>query len=128
MSTPVEMPVDAMGLELRMLQRAQKLLEARASGLAEQLEHALASGQASPYFTMAPGESKLVWIKPAAEVLALGTLAGVDLAKPREPVTPTQAKKLLDPALVAMYSDRTRAALKLTPVDTVGARKVFGNN
>jgi hypothetical protein len=126
MSTPVEMSVDAMGLELRMLQRAQKLLEARASGLAEQLEHALAGGQASPYFALAPGESKLVWSKPAEEVLALGQLAGVDLAKPREPVTPTQAKKLLDPALVAMYSDRTRAALKLTPVDTVGARKVFG--
>lgn len=126
MSTPVEMTADAMGLELRMLQRAQKLLEARASGLAEQLEHALASGTASPYFVLAPGESKLVWVKPAAEVLALGSLAGVDLAKPAEPVTPTQAKKLLDPALVAMYSDRTRPALKLTPVDTVGARKVFG--
>jgi hypothetical protein len=125
MSTPVEMSVDAMGLELRMLERALKLMQARASGLAEQLEHALVGGASSPYYAMTPGESKLVWIKPAGEVLALGQMCGVDLAKPREPVTPTQAKKLVDPALVALYSDRTRAALKLAPVDTVGARKVF---
>jgi hypothetical protein len=32
----------------------------------------------------------------------------------------------MDPALVAVYSERTRPALKLAPVDTVGARKVFG--
>lgn len=128
MSTPLELPLEAMALELRTLERAQKLLEARASGLAEQLEHALAGGQRCAHYTLAPGESKLVWNKSPAEVLALGQLLGADLAKPREPVTPTQAKKLIDPALVAVYSERTRAALKLTPVDTVGARKVFGKN
>lgn len=128
MSTPVEMSVDAMGLELRMLERSLKLMQARASGLAEQLEHALVGGASSPHYAMMPGESKLVWTKPAGEVLALGQMCGVDLAKPREPVTPTQAKKLVDPALVALYSDRTRAALKLAPVDTVGARKVFSTS
>lgn len=126
MSTPLEMPLDAMALELRLLERAQKLLEARASGLSEQLEHALAGGASTPYYALLPGESKLVWSKPAAEVLALGQLAGVDLARPREPVTPTQAKRLLDPALLAAYAERTRPALKLSPVDTAGARKVFG--
>lgn len=125
MSTPVEMSVDAMGLELRMLERSLKLMQARASGLAEQLEHALVSGASSPHYAMTPGESKLIWTKPAAEVLTLGQMCGVDLAKPREPVTPTQAKKLVDPALVALYADRTRPPLKLAPVDTVGARKVF---
>ena len=125
MSMPVEMSVDAMGLELRMLERSLKLMQARASGLAEQLEHAIVGGARSPHYAMMPGESQLVWVKPAAEVLALGQMCNVDLAKPREPITPTQAKKLVDPDLVALYADRTRPSLKLAPIDTVGARKVF---
>lgn len=128
MSTPLDMSVEAMGLELRMLERARKLMDARASGLAEQLEHALASGQSSPHYHLAPGESKLVWIKPAEEVLALGQVLGVDLAKPRVPITPTQAKRLMDPALLALYSERTRAALELQPVDTTQTRKIFSGS
>ena len=99
-----------------------------ASGLAEQLEHALVGGASSGYYAMMPGESKLIWTKSAPEVLALGQLCGVSLAKPPEPITPTQAKKLVDPAVLEMYSGRTRASLKLVPVDTVGTRKVFGGN
>jgi hypothetical protein len=128
MSTPLEMPLDAAGLELRMLERAIKLAQARASGLAEQIEHALRDGQQSGHYALEPGESKLIWTKPVDEVLALGTLCGVNLAKPAAPITPTQAKKLMDPALVALYSERTHAALQLVPINMDRVRKIFQNN
>lgn len=126
MSTPLEMSQPAMGLELRTLERYIDLAKARASGLAEQIEYGLASGQSNPFYHMAPGQSKLAWTKADSEIIALGQLLGVDLAKPPAAITPTQAKSKMDPALLQMYSELPRAALKLTPVSTVAARKVFG--
>lgn len=126
MSTPVEMAPEAMGLELRMLQRYIALAEARASGLAEQIQHSIESGLGNPHFMMAPGESKLVWTKPASEIISLGKLMGVDLAKPPAAITPTQAKKIMDPAVLSAYSERTRPSFQLVPVSVTAARKVFG--
>ena len=128
MSTPLEMPAEAMGLELRMLQRYIALAEARASGLAEQVQHSLESGMSNPHFMMAAGQSKLVWNRPDAEVIALGQLLGVDLAKPPAAITPTQArtKGKLSEDVLGVYAERSRAALQLTPVSMTAARKVFG--
>ena len=128
MSTPLEMTPEAQGLELSMLQRYIALAEARASGLAEQVQHSLELGQRNPHYSMEPGVSKLVWNRPDAEVIALGQLMGADLAKPPAAITPTQARdrKVMDPAVLEMYSQRTRAALQLTRVTTTASRKVFG--
>lgn len=128
MSTPLEMSQEAMGLELKMLQRAVKLAEARASGLAQQIEYALASGQYSPHYAMESTPARLAWNKSDEEILALGGLLGVDLAAKPEAITPTQAKTKLDPAVLEMYSYRPRGSLKLVPVNVAGLRKVFGGN
>lgn len=127
MSTPLEMPQEAMGLELKMLQRAIKLAEARASGLAQQIEFALTSGQYSPHFAMESTPARLSWTRPDDEILALGGLLGVDLAAKPEAITPTQAKPLLDPALLELYSHRPRGSLKLVPVNVANLRKVFSS-
>lgn len=126
MSVPIEMTQEAMGLELKMLQRAVALAQARASGLAEQIEHALLAGKPSPHYAMVPSVARLGWNRPDAEILALGQVLGVNLAKPAEAITPTQANKLLDPAVLGLYSHRPRGSLKLEPVDVAGLRKVFG--
>lgn len=128
MSTPLEMSPEAQGLELSMLQRYIALAEARASGLAEHVQHGLESGQRNPHYSMEPGMTKLVWRRPDAEVIALGKLMGADLAKPPAAITPTQARdrKIMDPAVLDIYSERTRAVLQLTRVNNNAARKVFG--
>ncbi len=126
MSTPLEMSQEAMGLELKMLQRAVKLAEARASGLAQQIEYALTAGQYSPHFAMESTPARLSWTKPDEEVIALGDLLGADLRAKPEAITPTQAKAKLDPAVLEMYSHRPRGSLKLVPVNVASLRKVFG--
>lgn len=128
MSTPLEMSQEAMGLELKMLQRAVKLAEARATGLAQQIEYALTSGQYSPHFQMESTPARLTWNKSDDEIIALGALLGADLKAKPEAITPTQAKPMLDPAVLEMYSHRPRSSLKLVPVNVDGLRKVFGGN
>lgn len=126
MSTPVELSPEAAGLELKALQHAIKLAEARASGLASQVEHSLASGHFNPHFAMEPGRADLSWTKPDTEIIALGALVGAELAKPPKAITPTQAKGKIDPRILDMYSHRPSAGLVLTPITTLAARKVFG--
>ncbi len=127
MSTPLEMSQEAMGLELKLLQRSIKLAEARASGLEQQIEHALTAGQYSPHFAMESTPARLTWTKPDEEILALGVLLGADLAAKPAAITPTQAGKVLDPEVLKMYSFRPRGSLKLVPVNVANLRKVFGS-
>lgn len=125
-SAPLEMTPEAAGLELRMLLRAQARLAARISGHAEQIEHSLRTGGRNPYFQLEQTLGRLGWARPVQEILELGKLCGADLSKPQA-ITPTQAKKLIDPALVDLYSERGNAGLKLEPANNSQARKVFGN-
>ncbi len=126
MSVPLEMSQEAMGLELKMLERAVKLAEARASGLAEQIEHALMSGQYSPHYQMESTPARLAWNRTDEEIIALGDLLGEDLRAKPEAITPTQAKGKIDPGLLEVYSHRPRGSLKLVPVNVDSLRKVFG--
>lgn len=126
-STPVNLSTEAASLELRMLTHYKDLLDARVSGLEEQVEHALRGGQSAPYQTLKPGQSRTVWAKSDAEVLALGTVCGHDLGK-QSVITPTQAIKAgVDKSLVALYSHTPPGKLKLVPDDGSEARKIFGS-
>lgn len=127
-SAPVNLPVDAASLELRMLEHYKNLLDARVTGLQEQVEHALRGGQSAPFQLLKPSTSRTVWLKPEAEVIALGQLCGHDLGK-QSVVTPTQAVKAGVPKeLVAAYSHTPPGKLKLVPDDGSAARKIFGFN
>lgn len=123
-SVPVELPPAALGLELRMLQRAADMLQARITGLEQQTETRLKQGEHVPFFALQPTAGREMWAKPIEEVIVLGHAFGKDLAK-RSAVTPTQAIKQGIPAeVVMMYTDRKRGQ-KLAPDDGTQARKVF---
>jgi hypothetical protein len=123
---PFDLPPAAVGVELRMILHAMDTLKARASGLEEQAKAAMISGTDVPWFKLERGESREKWLRPIPEILALGTLLGLPLAKPPEAITPTQARKLgLSPELTATYAGRTSGEMKLVPDDGSKARKVF---
>lgn len=125
--TPLDMPAPAAGLELRYVKRAIERLKARESGLEQQLMSAARRGQRTPGWAMQPGESRERWKVPAAQVLEIGKLLHLDLAKPTEAVTPNQARdKGLDPAIVQQLAERPPAAMKLVEDDGSLARKAFG--
>lgn len=121
-----ELSPAALGLELRLLTEAAALIEARKSGLEEQVDAIITSGKSVPHWTKTRGTAREVWAKDAAEVIALGDMMGLDLRKPTDAVTPTQAKaKGLPASLVSQYSVRPAGSMKLVLDDGSAARKVF---
>ena len=126
-SQPLELSPHAVGLELRLIQRAEGFLKARRTGLEEHATSLIKRGKPVAFYALESAEGRLKWDKPTAEVLMLGQLAGVNLAAPVEPITPTQAKKLA-PALattIDAFSSRPVGASKLVPDDGSKARRIF---
>jgi Protein of unknown function (DUF2800) len=121
-----EMTPPALGLELRLVTEALQLLEARKSGLSAQVESLLRGATVVPHWTMQPGTARAKWKVSDQEVIVVGKLMGADLTKPPEAITPTQARdRGLNPELLAAYSFKPPAALKLAIDDGTAARRVF---
>lgn len=118
----------AMGLELRELTRARDLLDARVTGLKAQAESCLKRGQSLPFWSLQSTPGRMAWSVSTPEVLVVGQMMGVNLAKPVEPVTPTQAKAAgLPESVVNLYARRPPGAVKLTPDDGSKARLTFSS-
>lgn len=125
-SVPLDLALGPASVELRMLTHYKELLDARVSGLTEQVEHEVRGGKSAPHHRMALGTSKTIWLKSDAEVLALGQMFGKDLSK-NSVKTPTQAVALgVDKTIVAAYSHTPPAGQKLVQDDGSLARKIFG--
>lgn len=117
---------EALGLEMAMLSDALELMKARHTGLEEVVKARIRAGARVPHWMYGPGQGKLAWRMPEAEVLALGDMIGTPLAKPREAITPTQAKSAgLLPQLVDMYSHHVAGATKLMRDDGSNVRRIF---
>jgi Protein of unknown function (DUF2800) len=126
-SVPLEISADATGAELRMLQRAAKMLDARISGLEEQARAQLRMGARIPFFELQQGYGRQTWTVPVEEIKMLGEMLGVNVLKPPALVTPKQAIKAgLDAATVESYTKTPMGEVKLVPSDDRKARRVFG--
>ncbi len=128
----VEMPHEAIGTELAIVQDAMQRLKARETGLAAQAEALMRQGKPVSFFHMERGQSRLTYFDNvnADEVIGLGELLSLDLRKKLERkdllVTPTQALQLgLDAETMKSYAHRPPAALKLARDNSITARKVF---
>lgn len=119
---------EALGMELSLLNAASDLVEARRKALAITAESMLRSGKRVPGWELKPGRAVLAWNDPATIVQLVMQQCGVDISKPKAPITPTQAlsKKLLDEAAIAVLASRPPAPMELAPVSTVTTRKLFG--
>jgi hypothetical protein len=125
-AVPFDLPPLALGIELADIRQAIKALEARETGLAGQAEALLKSGQAVPFWQLESKPGTLTWTVPDAEVLALGDMLGVVLAKAAAPITPTQAKaKGFDAGMLEIYAARPPTAPKLVARKDETARKIF---
>lgn len=124
-SIPVDMPPEAMGLELRMLRAAMKRLEGRITGLEEQARIQLQQGRRVSFHALESVAGREAWTMPPDQVVALCKMLDIDVSKPGV-LTPKQARDKGVPAdLVASVSTRP-SALKLVEDDGSQARKVFG--
>lgn len=118
----------SLGVELKLLQRAQEMIKMRLSGLEEQALHEIKQGQHVPYFAAKPTYGRKRWKKeiPVEQVIMMGDLMGQDLRKPVELDTPAQCiKKGIDPAVVEQYAETPSTGVKLEQVTERGIKMVF---
>ena len=124
---PAEMDAAALAVELRIVRAAVERLAARESGLTEQALSLSRRGVLVPGWAIERGQGRKRWTKPAQSVLMMGRMAGLDLAKPPEPITPLQAEKLgLSLAAFPGLVDQSQGAPTLVPDDGSRATRVFG--
>lgn len=124
---PFDLDATQTGGELRRLHRAAKLLDARVSGLEAQAIAQLRAGQSVPHYGLEQSQGRETWKEGAAStLLGIAQVMGKDLAKPVELITPNQARKVIDEAVINRYAYRPLGEMKLAPVDTNKTRKLFG--
>lgn len=122
---PFDLPPDALGTELRFIERAIAKLTARQTGLAEQAISMIKRGQRVPFYRAEPTMGRQIWNKPDAEIIALGEMMGIPLAK-QKVITPKQAVTAgLDATLLSAFSEIPFGETKLKADDGVEARKIF---
>lgn len=115
-----------LGYELRNIQRAQEILEARERGLMSQVEGFLDKGQQVPFYHLDHGRGSTVWKQTKKAVIAFGQMMGVNLAKEPDVITPIQAKKLaIDPSLIDSMSEHRNGERKVKAIDSLTVRKAF---
>lgn len=128
-AAPEQLPPDALGAELVLLEMLAKLVKARQTAIETEVEATLRGGQAVGDWTLEPAYGRTHWTAPAEDVAALGDLYGVDLRKPMAVDTPAQAKKKgVDASVIQAYSNTPSAGFKLARDTnlTRRARAAFG--
>ncbi len=126
---PVNLSGANLGYELAVLQKAQKVLKARVSGLEAQALAEIKAKKIVPGFDVEQGQGRERWKKdtPVDEILMMAECLGFDdLKEVSISCTPKQAiTKGLDPETVRMYSETPTGALKLVVDDGSKARQAF---
>jgi Protein of unknown function (DUF2800) len=124
-NAPFDLSANVQGWELKNIKKAIAILEARESGLENEVLAKMKQGVSVAGWRTEQGTGREKWDKPIEEVLALGGMMGVDIAKPSA-ITPKQAiKKGLPAELVAQYSVTPIGEIKLAVDNVSVARKIF---
>jgi hypothetical protein len=125
--TPIDLPPAAVGIELRILNDAIKVLRARHTGLSEVALAAIRTGNPVSGHRAESAEGRLKWKVPVSQIQALEQMfPGVTLTQP-EPITPKQAIKAGVPAeIIDSFSERHTGELKLIEDDGSLTRRLFG--
>jgi hypothetical protein len=124
-SIPLILPPLAASRELSAMTRAADMLNARITGLQQQLLDLCRRGENVPGYAIERAQGRQRWIKPIPEVIALGQMFGLDVSKPGV-ITPKQSVKMGIPAAVVLQmSDEPLGEWRLVQATTDKARKVF---
>lgn len=122
----LDLTPEGAGIELALLMDAAERIKHRISGVEAQVEGWLKDGKNVPNYTLQQSYSNLKWTAPTDKVLAVAKMAGVDILKPQEPLTPTQAKKAgLAESIITKLAERQYLGDKLKRIDTNKMRKAF---
>ena len=122
---PNDLPVPAKAVQLVMLRRAAALIKAAEAGLETHLLALAQLGADVPGFTVKHSTGRQRWTLPDADVVAVGSLLGLDLGK-MTAITPAQAGKAGMPVeMIEQYTQRAAGAASLQPIDLRHVAAIF---
>lgn len=122
-ATPDRITTSNIGKELEIIEAAAKVITKREDALKAQIETYITMGERVSNYSMISTESALKW-NDTSQAISLGELSDIDIRKPQDCKTPTQAISLgMDRATVESFCKRTKG-LKLTKIN---ATKIFGD-
>lgn len=123
---PNELTPTQAGDVLRRLKAAQQAIKSMVTGLEQQLIYAINNGHQDPHWTMGYGNTKTVYTEGGEQqLLALAKAMGKNVAKPQRAITPLQAAKIMDPALLARFTTKQPGARKLVPFTERSLKKAL---
>ena len=124
-NVPFDMPPEALGRELTVMSAAAAVLNARISGLENEILGNIKRGVAVRGWATEQGTGREKWSRPIEEILALGEMMGIAVSKPGA-ITPKQAVKAgLPAAVVAGYTETPKGEIKLVSDNGSFTRKIF---
>jgi hypothetical protein len=120
-------PNEHVATEYAILLRAFETIEMRKDALEADVTERMKRGPV-PGLRVKTSAGRKKWSKSNDEVFVLGDLYGVDLRKPQEPITVTQAiKKGIDEVVNSSYITRSTGSAKVVLDDGSYARRIFNN-
>ncbi len=126
--TPIDLSPHGTGLQLSIIKRAIKQLQALESGYEEVIKSLIKSGKITPGWVMETSYGREKWESTPREVIQMGDMLNIDLRKPDNVITPNAARKLgIDDDVIKAYSKKPINGLVVVPDDGIKARQVFGN-
>lgn len=119
---------DELGIELGYMQHATDLIKSRLTGLEAQAKHQIKQGKVVTGYQLTPVEGRKAWVKGSDvyQIAAMVDLLDVDIRKPQELITPTQAlKKGVDETVIKAYTEIPSKGVKLAKTDDAHIRRIF---
>jgi hypothetical protein len=121
-----ELSDEGLGTLLNKLTRALESIELVKSGIEEAATCRLRAGKHVTGWQLKEKKGRTIWNRPAAEIIELGKIFGIDLKKPDSVITPKQAaNKGIDGGVINAYSNTPSKGLKLDKDDDTKAKQVF---
>jgi len=120
-----------LGYTIQQVWVAEKMIKALKSAVESEIFETIKSGVPVQGCEIGTGRGKLAWVGTIEETVPAAQLLGVDIMKPHERITPTQAKKKLKKAglpedLFKSLTEYTPGKLVIKPVDLSKTKLAFG--
>lgn len=116
------------GRMLKLVNMAVKRLKNMKTSLETVASEHMKNGKQIEGFGMKPTFTNKGWDKPVNEILALGKVLGIELGKPQQPITPTQAiNKGIPKEMVDLYASSKQSGYKIKEVNLNKVKEMMKN-
>ena len=123
-AVPVNLPADAVGLELDYIKRAIKALEYQETALLEYAEALITKGEVVPGYARVPASGFRQWNLDDKTMIMIGEATSNDFRSTKT-ITPAQAEKIgIDESFIKAQTNRP-SSMKLKRLSKNSVKKVF---